>query len=366
MATQTTSMPTETADAQPLSSDEELLVLLATGGVVGRPSISRSGFQVSDLFFTDDDGVFFFSTRDAGALTEPGATLDELLEAHRSRIVKLSGERLQIPRETPWLDPHDDFVVNSPGTTLVIPVADLAQHLLAVIWSFVQNGCAIADDLSGEPIAGLQHYADLLDLDNPRPLSFVETQALAQVSVELSTGAFAGALALNALGLGGWSFDGVDVFGLLGASGREDYPGLGFRYDHDPSWATPNVTGLPGVFEAFTPPHHHDLDAATRVLVERRFGAGGPFNAQTPGLWRNNPGVRSGAVRATERAIKATALVAQHVFDVHGRFPATVPAVYACNYLQAHHLDLGSHDEHVGPGAHLDAHARHDALWQGA
>lgn len=379
---------TSTADPHPLSRDEELLVLLATGGAtgwnygivyddrpaianyaggaVGRPSISGAGFQVSDLFFTNDDGVFFFSTRDAGALTEPGASLDELLEAHRGRIVKLADERLQIPRQPPWLEPHNDFVVNTPGTTLVLPVADLAQHLLAIVWYFVQNGYAIEDDISGEPIAGIQHYADLLDLDNPRPLSFVEKHALAQVSVELSTGTFAGALALNAIGLGGWSFDGIDVFGLLGASGRDDYPGLGFRFDADPSWATPNVTGLPGVFEAFTPPHHHDLEAATRALVARKFGAGGPFNAQTPGPWRDNAGVRGGAVRATERAIKATALIAQHVYDVHGRFPATVPAVYARNHLQAHHLDLGFYDEHFGPGAYLDTHARHDALWHGA
>ncbi|MDO8208825.1 hypothetical protein [Conexibacter sp. CPCC 206217] len=379
---------TSSAEPQPLSRAEELLVLLATGGAtgwnygivyddrpaianyggsaVGRPSISGAGFQVSDLFFTNDDGLFFLSTRDSASLAAPGASIDELLEAHRPLVRKLSDERLHIPRQAPWLEPHNNFVVNKPGTTLILPVADLAQHLLAVIWYFVQNGYGLFDDLSGQPIAGIEQYADLLDLDSPRPLSFVEKHALAQVSVELATGAYAGALTLNAIGLGGWSFDGIDVFGLLGASGRDDYPGLGFRYDSDPSWATPNPTGLEGVFEGFTPPHVVDLEAATRALVARKFGAGGPFNRDTAGPFRDNAAVRGGAVPASERAIEATALIAQHIYDVHGRFPATVPAVYARNYLQAHHLDLGFYDQHFGPGAYLDTHAKHDARWHGA
>lgn len=100
-----------------------------------------------------------------------------------------SDARLHMPEQTPSPEPHDDAVVNDPGTTPVIPVAGLAQHLLATILCFVQNGYAIEDDISGETIAGIEHYADLLDLDNPRPLSSVEQHALAQVSVELSTGA---------------------------------------------------------------------------------------------------------------------------------------------------------------------------------
>jgi hypothetical protein len=36
---------------------------------------------------------------------------------------------------------------------------------------------------------------------------------------------------LQALGLGGWMFDGIDRFSMLGASGNPEVPGLGFRYD---------------------------------------------------------------------------------------------------------------------------------------
>jgi hypothetical protein len=53
-----------------------------------------------------------------------------------------------------------------------------------------------------------------------------------------------------AMGLGGWMFDGIDRFSMLGASGNPDVPGLGFRYDEDERWPTPNPTGREGVCPA--------------------------------------------------------------------------------------------------------------------
>lgn len=369
----------------PLDPGEELLVLLAAGGNTGwhfaiaygdrpvianysgaaggRTAISGAGFHVSDLFFTNDDGVFFFPTRDAPALAAPSAPLPDRLAAHRARIRRLADGRLRIPREAPWLEPHNHYDVNLPGTTLIIPVADLAEHLLAIFWYFVENGYRVVDDISGQPIRGLEPFSDLFDPDIKKPLSFVETHAVAQASVELATATYAGALALGPLGLGGWSFDGIDFFGILGASGRSDYPGLGFRFDADAGWATPNVTGLPGVFEALTPPHVTDLHQAVEKLARRKYGTGGPFNRGTGGPWQDNPGVRGGAVAPDPRKQEAVATIAQHIYETHGRFPATVPAILIRNYLQVHHLDLGFYDRHFGPGAYLDSHREHLARW---
>lgn len=38
---------------------------------------------------------------------------------------------------------------------------------------------------------------------------------------------------LQAMGLGGWMFNGIDPFAMLGAGGDPAVPGLGFRYDED-------------------------------------------------------------------------------------------------------------------------------------
>ena len=59
------------------------------GAAGGRTFPSAAGFHTSEVFYTDDNGTYFFPTRDAPALAEraPDGTIDagEWLSAHRSR-----------------------------------------------------------------------------------------------------------------------------------------------------------------------------------------------------------------------------------------------------------------------------------------
>lgn len=333
----------------------------------GRTFPSAAGFHTSEVFFTDDSGTYLFQTRDAPALAERNAdgSIDPqaLLEAHRARIRKLSDKRLYIPAAEPYMEGHNTWCVNVPGSLLLIPVADVAQHLIATICFLVQNGYAITDDINGEPIPGLGDFRGLVDVDNPFPLSFVEQYALTEVTAELATSCYAGMLMLQAMGLGGWMFDGIDRHVVLGASGDPDVPGLGFRYDTDERWALPNPTGLPGVFEGYCPPHYKDMRAAVDALVERKFGRGGPFNAATPGPWRESSRVRSSAQWHSEEFRACVALMCQYIYDRFGKFPGHVPSIFILNYLQAHHLDLEFYDTHFQQGAYLRTHAQHMERW---
>jgi hypothetical protein len=144
------------------------------------------------------------------------------------------------------MEGHNSWCANRPGSTLLIPVGDLAQHMIAVLCFMVQNGFALYDDINGETIAGLERFGDLVDLDEPLPLSFMETYAITECTAELSTCCYAGMLMLQAMGLEGWMFDGIDRYTVLGASGDPEVPGLGFRYDTDERWPLPNPTGLEG------------------------------------------------------------------------------------------------------------------------
>ncbi|NUM78861.1 hypothetical protein HUU40_31270, partial [candidate division KSB1 bacterium] len=198
---------------------------------------------------------------------------------------------------------------------------------------------------------------------NPYPLTYVEQLSLAEVTAELSTACYAGALMLQALGLGGWMFDGITPLSVLGASGDPEMPGLGFRYDTDERWPLPNVTGLPGVFEGFCPPHYKDMRAAVEAFVKRKFGEGGPFNANTPGPYRENARVRGAGKVHSEEFKECVTTMAQYVFDKFGKFPGTVPSIFILTYLQAHHLDLEFYDKHFTAGAYLETHARHQELW---
>jgi hypothetical protein len=339
-----------------------------TAGAAGRTFPSAAGFHTAELFFTDDSGVYFFPTRDAGALVDPAAeqvTPELMVERHRGRLRQLSDRRLYLPAEEPYLEGHNTWCVNVPGSLLVIPVADIAQHLVAVLCFFTQNGYAIYDDVNRRKIPGLEQFSGLVDVEEPYPLTFTEQYALTEATAELASACYAGVLLLQAMGLGGWIFDGIDRFSMLGASGNPEVPGLGFRYDTDERWSTPNPTGREGVFEAYCPPHHPDMAAAVEAFAERKFGEGGPFHPQTPGAWSDSPGVR-GSAQVHDQAFKAcVALQAQYIFDTFGRFPGTVPAVFILNYVQAHHLDLEFYDRFFKPGAYLRTHAEHMARWHG-
>jgi hypothetical protein len=339
------------------------------GGAAGRTFPSAAGFHTAELFFTDDSGVYFFPTRDAGALVDPAVeevTPELMVERHRGRLRQLSDRRLHLPREEPYLEGHNTWCVNVPGSLLVIPVADIAQHMLAILCFFTQNGYAVFDDVNGREIPGLERFRHLVDVDAPFPLTFSEQYALTEATAELATCCYAGVLVLQAMGLGGWMFDGIDRFSMLGASGNPDVPGLGFRYDEDERWAVPNPTGLPDVFEAFCPPHHPDMAAAVEAFAERKFGEGGPFNPGTPGPWTDSPGFR-GSAQVHDPEFKAcVALQAQYVLDTFGKFPGTVPTLFILNYVQAHHLDLEFYDRFFRPGAYLRTHAEHLQRWHPA
>jgi len=371
----------------PLDELERMLVLSAMGGTTGwhysitrharyaphvsnyaagRTFPSAAGFHTAELFFTDDSGVYFFPTRDAGALVDPAVeevTPELMVERHRHRLRQLSDRRLYLPAEEPYLEGHNTWCVNVPGSLLVIPVADIAQHLLAILCFFTQNGYAIYDDVNNRKIPGLQEFSGLVDIEQPYPLTFTEQYALTEATAELASACYAGVLLLQAMGLGGWMFDGIDRFSMLGASGNPEVPGLGFRYDTDERWSTPNPTGREGVYEAYCPPHHRDMAAAVEAFTERKFGPGGPFHPDTPGAWTDSPGVR-GSAQVHDEALKAcVALQAQYIFDTFGKFPGTVPTVFIMNYVQAHHLDLDFYDRFFKPGAYLETHAAHMRRW---
>ena len=329
----------------------------------GRAFPSSAGFNTSEFFFTDDTGTYFLPTRDMTPVPEAEGDLGAWLEAHRSRIVKLSDGRLNIPAEMPFMEGHNTWCANVPGSTLIFPVADVAQHVILLLLYLVQNGTGIYDDVNGRQIPGLETFSHRLNMEVAYPMTFLEQIALTDVTVEMGTSCYAGALMLQALGLGGWMYTGINPFVVLGASGVPEVPGLGFQFqmfDGDP---LPHLTGRPGVFEAHVPPHHVDMRAAVEAAVARKFGKGGPLDAAQGGPYLQNESVRSGAAPIDAETIEITTVMADYVFSTFGRFPAKVPAVFLKTYLQAHRIDTVFYDHHFAPGAYLRTHADHDRNW---
>lgn len=338
-----------------------------SGSAGGRVFPSAAGFHTSQTFFTDDDGVYVLDMRDAPAFADRSNDgslgLEAFLDNVRSRVRKIRDGRLGFLSEVPYTEAHNTWVFNQPSTLVVIPVGDLSQHVLLSLCYMLQNGLVLYDDIHKRSIPGIERFRDIVDTANVWPITFVEQWSLSELTVELGTSCYAGVLMLQAMGLGGWMFNGIDPFAMLGASGNPEVPGLGFRYDTDDRWPYPNPTGLEGVMEGYCPPHYPDMRAAVEAVCKRKFGVGGPFHPDTPGPWKNSRDVRSAAPAHDERFRECVAHQAQYVHDTFGKFPGTVPSMFLIMYLQAHHLDLGFYDEFYKPGAYLRTHAEHMKHW---
>jgi len=376
---------------EPLSDLEKMLVVSACGGNTswhnliyraaryapylsnyagaagGRVFPSAAGFHTSQTFFTDDDGVYVLEMRDAQAFSDRAddGTLDleAFTEETWKRVRKIQDGRLKFPAEVPYTEAHNTWVFNKPSTLVVIPVGDLSQHVLLNLCYMLQNGLVLYDDINKNSIPGIEQFEDIVDTTSVWPITFVEQWSLSELSVELAASCYAGTLMLQAMGLGGWMFNGVDPFAMFGASGNAEVVGLGFRYDEDDRWPYPNPTGLEGVMEGYCPPHYTNMHDAVDAICQRKFGPGGPFHPGTPGPWKESSKVRSSAQVHNERFRECVAHQAQYLFDTFGKFPATVPSMFLIMYLQAHHLDPDFYDKFYKPGAYLRTHADHMGAW---
>ncbi len=337
------------------------------GAAGGRVFPSAAGFHTSQTFFTDDEGVYVLEMRDAsdfhGPAHDGSLPLESFLDNVKRHVRKIQAGRLKLPSREPYTEPHNTWVFNKPSSLVIMPVGDLSQHVLLNICYMLQNGLVLYDDIHQRPLPGIGQFGDIVDVEKVWPISFVEQWSLSELSVELGASCYAGALMLQAMGLGGWMFNGVDPFATLGASGDPDVPGLGFRYDTNDRWPYPNPTGLQDVMEGYCPPHHQDMQAAVDELCKRKFGPGGPFHPETPGPWKDSRKVRSAAQVHDQRFKECVAFQSQYVYDTFGKFPGTVPSMFLIMYLQAHHLDLDFYDEFYAPGSYLKTHAMHMANW---
>ncbi len=206
------------------------------GAAGGRTFPSSAGFETSKTFFTDDEGVYLVEMRDAPAFAERSEdgslNLDAFVDNVRQRTQKVQDGRLGVPSELPFTEAHNTWVFNKPSTLVVIPVADLSQHVLMGLCYMLQNGLVLYDDIHGRAIPGIERFKDIVDVDSVWPITFAEQSAFAEVNVEIGASCYAGALMLQAMGLGGWMYNGVDPFAVLGSERGPAGPGLGLPLRH--------------------------------------------------------------------------------------------------------------------------------------
>jgi hypothetical protein len=337
--------------------------------LTGRVAASAAGIETSELIVTDDAGTFITRFRDLDPMRlqelQAASDLGELLRRADTHCTRLSDDRVQLPATTPHMDAHNFWNANRPGTTLFIPIVDLTQQLLEFLAIQMAEGVVPWDPMRNQPCGNLKRFirSGLLDSRQQASIVDIEQSVLTTGAIELGLICQNIVLVMQAMGLGGWMFTGLNAPSLLGAFVGDGIPGLGFRHTRDPAWTASNPVGLDGVFEGFCPPYHTDMRASVDHFVALKFGPGGAYDPTRPGPFRDNARIKSAIERYSPEFVDALGEVAQYVHDAFGKFPATIPSVYVRVYAQAQHIDLDYYDQFYGPEAYLETHRQHLARW---
>jgi hypothetical protein len=337
--------------------------------LTGRVAASAAGIETSELIVTDDAGTFITRFRDLDPMRlqelQAASDLGELLRRADTHCTRLSDDRVQLPATTPHMDAHNFWNANRPGTTLFIPIVDLTQQLLEFLAIQMAEGVVPWDPMRNQPCGNLKRFirSGLLDSRQQASIVDIEQSVMTTGAIELGLICQNIVLVMQAMGLGGWMFTGLNAPSLLGAFVGDGIPGLGFRHTRDPAWTASNPVGLDGVFEGFCPPYHTDMRAAVDCFVALKFGPGGAYDPTRPGPFRDNARIKSAIERYSPEFVDALGEVAQYVHDAFGKFPATIPSVYIRVYAQAQHIDLDYYDQFYGPEAYLETHRQHLARW---
>jgi hypothetical protein len=381
---------------QPLSELEQALLVAAATGVsgwnfgvpygprrpdahaeytqrfTGRTAPTAGGFGTPVLFYTDDNGTYFTNTRDieprrVRELDDVEDDTERILAVCREHTVRLADTRLDLPPAPPHMIEPNLWMANAPGSTLFMPMADASEQVLSIMAMFMANGYVIMDDDEKRPAGDLQPFirSGLLDEEKKFPLS-VLVQAMYEANcAELAFMGHNIVLAMQAMGLGGLYYNGLNRWSVLGAMADDGVSGLGFRFVRDERWTAPNPVGLDGVFESLCPPYYPDMHAAVAAFVERKFGPGGAYDPGRGGPWKDSARVKGSVAPYSPEFVACMGETAQYIHDKHGKFPGTITTIVLPGYVQAQHIDTEYYDTRFKPGAYLDTHARHMQRWHG-
>jgi hypothetical protein len=373
----------------PLGELEEALLCMAATGLTGlnlgdldpangmttlvqwttRTWPSSCSNHGTELFFTNDDGTYLLNI--FGLVPESGelATLsgkpldyqvDWILELYRRARVELRPGRAPLPTSLPGLFEFNQWNANQPGSMLFLPVTNTTLEYINLLFIYLARSYAftIVDEQHGHRPAGLQAAVDSGRLDPARQMTIAELEqrVLSMLVVEQAFICQNINLALQALGLGGWTFTGYLARFVMGGG---DVPGLGFRFIEPHSGQSCPV-GLDGHFEAFTPPYYPDMHAAVDAFMAVKWAA---FEEEVPKPYLEPDKIATAIPRPHEDTVDLVKAYCQYVFDTYGRFPVYMDPMYQRLTCQAQHVDPDFYAEYYPPGALTEQHQRHMSRW---
>jgi hypothetical protein len=373
----------------PLTELEEALLLIAGTGLSGlnlgdidptmgadamvqwtaRTWPSSCSNHGTELFFTNDDGLYFLDMWNQ--MPEPGeistisgkpieAQVDYIIELARRAKVVLEPNRAQLPTGLPGLFVFNHWNANQPGTSLFLPVSNMTLeyiNLLFIYFSPEYRFCLVDEQADYAP-AGLQGWIEKGRIDPTRQMGLVEIEQRV-LSMQVVEQAFICQnlnMALQCLGLGGWTYTGYIARFVLGGV---DVPGLGFTFA-DAKRGPSVPVGRDGIYQAFCPPYYTDMGEAVDAYLETKWAQ---YGADKPKSYLEPDRIISQIQRPDAETIQVVKDYCNYVHDTYGRFPAHIDPMYQRLCCQAQHVDPDFYAEFYPPGALTDQHLDHFRRW---
>ena len=379
-------------DPHPLSELEEAFLIWSGTGTTGLSLGDLPGTGISwlfqwtgrswpcscnshstELFYTNDDGMYMVKLfdlmpEDTSIFTNLSREqqMEKVLSLFNTSKIKLENNRADLPKGEPGLFDFNAWNCNKPGTTFFIPVTNTTVEYMVLMFIYFGSkyGFNIVDELNGGRSCGLDKWIEkgYIRKDVEMSLFDLELRVLTTLNVEQAFISQNMNLALQALGLGGWTFTGLLPHYALGVDPK--YKGLGFRFNQPEnsvrSTKAPYPVGKDGVFESLCPPYVKNMDEAVDKFLQMR---GEFWKEENPSPYKEPKDVLADEYHPSEVRIQIVKDFCTYIFENYGRFPAFLDPMFTRLVFQAHHLDLDFYDKHFREDSYHEMHKEHFKLW---
>jgi hypothetical protein len=378
--------------AVPLSELEEALLVMAATGLNGlaladmdpkrgmstivqwtnRTWPSACSNHGTELFWSNDDGLWwldiFKMVPEPGEVsTLSGRPIEEqaefVVDLYRRARVRLHEGRAQLPTTLPGLFDFNQWNANKPGTTLFVPITNMTMEYINVLFIYLARSYAfnIIDERNGGRSAGLQKWVDEGRVDPARPMGMIELEnrVLSMMVVEQAFICQNLNVAMQALGLGGWTFTGYLPKFVMGGG---DVLGLGFRFNEDNNGNTYAV-GRDGYFESYVPPYYKDMGEAVDAFMAMKWGAMDPDVSKPYKTDSMNEAFTGAIPRPHDETVEMVKAYCQYAYDTYGRFPVAMDPMFQRLTTQVQHIDTDFYDKYYPEGSYSGQHANHFHRW---
>jgi hypothetical protein len=333
---------------------EEPRHLLGDLTVIGRTAASPCASLTLHLFFTNDDGVFYYKTVPPHEVIPKRRVRIETLEDrgkipddYRKNLMKLKDGRLEIPREA--IGSAFESLVNLPGTTLFIPIADTTrEYINMLLTGIAQFKWQLWDEVEDQP-AGVGEWIDNGFLDGKRmTIAYYDNMLPWLCDLEAGLAMQNVSLAATSMGLGAFMMHTIDLPTIMGLLNMrfEEVKGGGFPQ------ATPNPVGIPGILEGYCPPFR-DVEKAVDEIAAMKWGPEGIYGPK--GYDLPKPKLYDDVVEIAKSYCK-------YCYETYGRLPMYRDAMFIPILMQVHHLDIDFYDKFF-PEYLTDAERDHMSMW---